>query len=99
MTGLESIVKEVDQAVAGLPLERREQLVYLLTLVLRQGKGAEESLTPELEAALGRLLGWALRNSFRGLRKVGEMVKAAIAAQAPTITACLAQIEERGRAA
>ena len=91
-------MQEFDQALAELPPERREQLVQLFALVLRQGKGAEESLTPRMKDALSGLVGCALRNAFRGQAGVGRILKAAFISHAPTAAALLAQIEARQHA-
>jgi hypothetical protein len=96
-TGLQSMMAELDQAVAALPEDRREQLVQLFALILRQGKGAEETLSPAVQEALSRLLGWCARNIWRGLPKIGDMLKAALASHMPTAVALLAKIEEARR--
>jgi hypothetical protein len=95
MTGVEARMHEFDQALAELPLERREQLVRLFALVLQQGRGAEESITPRMKEALSGLLGWAMRNVWRGMGGMGALLKDAFGSHAPTAVALLADIEAR----
>jgi hypothetical protein len=98
VTGIQRAMQDFDQALADLPPERREQLVQLFALVLVQGKGAEESLTPRMREALSGLLGCAVRNAIRGQEKLTALFKSAFASHAPTALALLAQIQERHRA-